>query len=51
MLKDSVSGAARSSRLAVRSKFTLLGKRNFELSTYNADGSLRGTLRRSLTLE
>ncbi|MGE0324103.1 MAG: glycoside hydrolase family 25 protein [Polyangiaceae bacterium] len=51
LLKDSVSGAARSSRLAVRSKFTLLGKRNFELSTYNADGSLRGTLRRSLTLE
>ncbi|MBX7193678.1 MAG: M15 family metallopeptidase [Sandaracinaceae bacterium] len=50
-LTDATSGAARSSRLAVRSRFTLLGERQFSIRTYNADGTLRGTLRRTFTLE
>jgi hypothetical protein len=34
----------------VRSRFTLLGERQFSIRTYNSDGSLRGTLRRTFTL-
>jgi len=50
-LTDSVSGLRRSPRRAVRSSFTRLGLRNFEIRTYDSRGGLRGTLRRSLTLE
>jgi len=49
-LDDATSGRARSTRLAVRSRFTLLGERQFSIRTYAADGSLRGTLRRTFTL-
>jgi hypothetical protein len=49
-LTDGTSGVARSRRLAVRSRFTLLGERQFSIRTYNSDGSLRGTLRRTFTL-
>lgn len=51
LLTDSVSGTKRSTRLGVRSKFSQLGPRNFTIRTFNADGTLRGTLTRSLTLE
>jgi len=51
LLTDSVSGSTRSARGAVRSMFNQLGARSFEITTYNADGSARGTLRRTFTLE
>ncbi len=51
LLRDSVTGSTRSTRLAVRSPFTLLGTRTFRLSTFNADGTLRGTLERTFSLE
>jgi hypothetical protein len=51
LLTDSVSGKSRSTRMAVRSKFSQLGSRTFAIRTFNADGTLRGTLTRSLTLE
>jgi hypothetical protein len=51
LLTDSVSGKSRSTRNAVRSKFNQLGPRTFTLRTFNADGSVRGTLTRKLTLE
>lgn len=47
---DETSGLARSTRLAVRSRFTLLGERQFSIRTYDASGALRGTLRRTFTL-
>jgi hypothetical protein len=50
LLVDSVSGAARSTRLAVRYTFTQLGPRRFRVTTFNADGSVRGSLERTLTL-
>ncbi|MCC6558371.1 MAG: glycoside hydrolase family 25 protein [Polyangiaceae bacterium] len=50
-LTDGVSGTAHSTRLAVKSKFTVLGQRNFSIDTFNADGSKRGTLTRTFTLE
>jgi hypothetical protein len=49
-LTDATSGLVRSRRLSVRSSFMLLGERQFTVRTYNADGSLRGTLRRTFTL-
>ena len=49
-LTDADSGTRRSTRLAVRSAFTTLGSRTFEIDTYGADGARRGTLRRTLTL-
>lgn len=49
-LTDAVSGGARSTRLAVRSAFTRLGARSIAIRTYGADGALRGTLRRTVTL-
>lgn len=49
-LKDSVSGQLRSTRKAVRSSFSQLGERTFTIDTFNADGSHRGTLRRTFTL-
>lgn len=53
LLTDMVSNATRvdAKRLAVRSKFNQLGERQFVLDTYNADGSHRGTLRRTFTLK
>ena len=51
LLTDSVSGAARSTRRAVRSKFFQLGPRRFSIDTFNADGSKRGTLTRDFVLE
>ena len=50
VLTDSVSGATRSTRDAVRYRFTTLGERRIELTTYGADGRARGTLHRTVTL-
>lgn len=49
-LTDQISGESLSSRLGVRSLFSQLGERSFSISTYNEDGSLRGTLRRTFEL-
>jgi len=49
-ITDSVSGAKHSTRLAVRNKYNQLGKRSFALSTFNANGSLRGTVTRTFEL-
>lgn len=49
-LTDGETGARRSTRLAVRSRFTLLGERRFTIRTYGSTGTLRGTLRRTLEL-
>jgi hypothetical protein len=51
LLTDSVTGQTRSPRNAVRSAFNQLGDRDFSITTFNADGSKRGTLYRSFTLE
>lgn len=51
LLTDSVSGSSHTGRMAVRSTFSLLGSRTFELRTYNADGSYRGAFRRTVVLE
>ena len=51
LLTDSETGAQRSARNAVRYKFNTLGERSFDLSTFNADGSLRGHLYRDFKLE
>ena len=48
---DSVSGQFRTPRLAVRYKYTKLGQRRFALSTFNADGTIRGTITRDFVLE
>jgi hypothetical protein len=37
--------------MAVRSQFNQLGPRTFTIRTFNADGTLRGSLTRKLTLE
>ncbi|MFN9811517.1 MAG: N-acetylmuramoyl-L-alanine amidase, partial [Deltaproteobacteria bacterium] len=50
LLTDEISGATRSSRLEVRSRFMRLGNRSFEITTYAASGAARGTLRRALEL-
>lgn len=50
LLTDSLSQQKRSTRLAVRSPFSTIGERSFTLTTYNADGSVRGHLRRTFTL-
>ena len=47
---DAVSGVLRSTRLASRARFTMLGSRSFEIRTFGSDGRQRGTLRRTLTL-
>lgn len=49
-LVDGVSGTTRSSRLAVRSKLLAAGARHFNVTTFNRDGSTRGTLTRTFTL-
>ena len=50
LLEDSLSGESRSTRGAVRHGFSQLGKRAFKLTTYNADGSVRGYLYREFDL-
>ncbi|MCX7809182.1 MAG: hypothetical protein N2515_11305, partial [Deltaproteobacteria bacterium] len=50
LLRDGESGTTRSSRLAVRTEFNTLGLRNFEITTFDARGQIRGTLRRQLEL-
>ena len=49
-LTDQISGQSLSARLAVRSYFSQTGNRDFAITTYNADGSMRGTLRRTFEL-
>ena len=49
-LTDQISGQSISSRLGVRSLFSQLGERSFSIETFNADGSLRGTLSRTFEL-
>lgn len=49
-LTDSETGTRRSTRLAVRSRFSSLGARTFTIRTYGSSG-LRGSLRRTLTLQ
>ena len=51
LLTDSVSKTSRSTRLAVRSKFNQLGSRTFKITTFNADGSVRGNLVRTMELQ
>jgi hypothetical protein len=51
LLTDATSGTTRSTRGAVRSMFNQLGARSFEITTFAADGTVRGTLRRTFTLE
>ena len=50
LLADAVSGESWSTRGAVRYRFRDLGERAFEIRTYNGDGTLRGTLRRTFVL-
>jgi len=50
LLTDGVSNSTRPVRNAVRTTFNTLGPRQFAISTFNADGTLRGTLRRSMVL-
>jgi hypothetical protein len=50
LLTDSASGQTRSTRLAVRSYLNQLGSRAFAITTYGANGSVRGTLRRTFTV-
>ena len=50
LLTDNVSQKTRSTRLAVRSKFTQLGTRKFKITTFNADGTIRGNLHRTLEI-
>lgn len=49
-ITDQISGATRSSRLAVRHRYTQLGERRFAITTFNADGTARGTLHRTFVL-
>ena len=51
LLTDAVAGTTRSARGAVRSTFNQLGSRQFTITTFAADGAVRGTLRRTFTLE
>lgn len=50
LLTDAVSDQTRSTRLAVRHTFSDLGQRTFQIHTFNADGTHRGTLTRTFTL-
>ncbi len=50
LITDEVSGLKRSKRLAVRSRFSNVSTRDLTLTTYNADGSVRGNLRRTFDL-
>lgn len=50
LLTDSVENQERSTRGAVRSVFSIIGERDFKLTTYNADGTVRGSLYRTFNL-
>ncbi len=47
LLTDGVEGTTRATRLAIRSRLLTKGARAIELSTFDASGALRGTLRRT----
>lgn len=49
-LTDLNSGQTRAPAQFLRYRFQSLGERSFVLNTFNADGSYRGTLRRTITL-
>jgi hypothetical protein len=51
LLTDSVTKVTKSTRNAVRHKFTKLGERHFDIATYNADGSLRAHRYRDFVLQ
>jgi hypothetical protein len=51
LLKDGPTEMTRSPRNAVRTHLSQLGERDFEITTYGADGSVRGHIRRTFTLE
>ena len=51
LLTDSETDTDQSTRNAVRHVFSKLGERKFDIATYNTDGSLRGHLYRTFTLE
>ena len=46
LITDEVSGGTRSERLTVRYQLSQVGTRHVAISTFNADGTLRGTLHR-----
>ncbi len=48
-IKDEISDSIRSERLVVRYQLSQLGTRKVAISTFNADGSKRGTLHREFT--
>jgi hypothetical protein len=50
LLVDGETGVARSSRLAVRSQITQPGWREFRITTFSADGSMRGSLFRDFVV-
>lgn len=50
LITDDVSGQTRATRKAVLSHFARLGARSFAITTYNPNGTIRGTLRRTATL-
>ncbi len=49
-LTDQLTRATRSTRNAVRSRFETLGERRFAITTFDASGAVRGTVRRTFTL-
>jgi hypothetical protein len=51
VLTDAVTGKTKTDRDAVLYTFSALGERAFQITTFNADGSVRGNLYRDFTLE
>lgn len=51
VLTDGITGKTKSPRLAVKTALNTLGARKLALTTYNADGSKRGTLYRTFVFE
>ena len=51
LLTDATTGMTRTSRLAVRSSLSQLGSRTVKLTTYNADGSARGSITRTFDFQ
>lgn len=51
LLVDAVSSQTRSARKAVRTRFNQLGRRVFAITTFDADGTERDTLYRTMVLE
>ncbi len=50
LLTDALTGMTRSSRLAVQASLLLAEERTFKISTFDANGNLRGTITRVSTL-